>query len=75
MLENLRKRQVPHIFLTNGGGTTEEVKAENLSQRLGVEVDPKQIFLSHTPMRDLEDYKDKLVLAVGKGGVQTVLQK
>lgn len=75
VLENLQKRNVPFLFLTNGGGQTEKVKADSLSQRLGFDIDAKQVFLSHTPMRDLHEYKDKLVLAVGKQNAREVLEK
>ena len=56
----LKARNIPIIFLTNGGGQTEKQRAELLSKRLGnVEIDSKQVFLAHTPMKYLDDLKKK----------------
>lgn len=57
--------RVPYIFVTNGGGKTEETRCEDLSKRLGVEVKPDQFIQGHTPMKDLDRIKDKTVLVVG----------
>lgn len=53
MLENLQRRGIPHIFLTNGGGCLEADKAANLGKILDVAIDPAHMVLSHTPMREL----------------------
>jgi len=52
-LERLGKARVPYIFLTNGGGELEEVKAAKLSKILDLCIHPSQVVLSHTPMRPL----------------------
>ena len=58
----LKARNIPIIFLTNGGGQTEKQRAELLSKRLGnVEIDSKQMFLAHTPMKYLDDLKKKIL--------------
>lgn len=57
----LRRANIPHIFVTNGGGHSEEERAEKLGARLGLEVDAGAVQLAHTPMR-------KLAAAAGKGG-------
>jgi HAD superfamily hydrolase (TIGR01456 family) len=66
---------IPHVYLTNGGGVTEEAKAKQLSKLFGIEVPTSQIILSHTPMQDLVDkYKDKLILTFGMTDVRNVAQ-
>lgn len=45
--------RVPLAFLTNSGGMTEEMKAEDLTKKLGAEVEKSQVVLSHTPFRGL----------------------
>jgi ribonucleotide monophosphatase NagD (HAD superfamily) len=62
-LNRLESLKVPFVLLTNGGGVTEAKKAEELSQRLRVDLKPSQIILSHSPMSQLVDkYRDKVVL-------------
>ena len=71
----LKARNIPIIFLTNGGGQTEKQRAELLSKRLGnVEIDSKQMFLAHTPMKYLDDFKKKNVVVLGKGDTKNVLK-
>lgn len=73
VLESLRANEVPHIFLTNGGGCMEEAKAEKLSGVLGTEINPAHMILSHTPMRELaETYGDSRVLIMGSNDVWNV---
>lgn len=58
----------PLVFLTNGGGVTEEARAKSLSAKFGVEVSARQVVQSHTPMRRLvELYGDQPILALGRG--------
>ncbi|GJJ76245.1 hypothetical protein EMPS_08604 [Entomortierella parvispora] len=65
----LQSNNVPYIFLTNGGGLKEVDKAEQLSKKIGVHISPKQLILSHSPMRALaSQYEDKNVLIVGGNG-------
>jgi len=71
---------IPFIFVTNGGGVTEQQYASTfcihrnlnlrciaiLSQSLGLTINEEQMLLSHTPMRSLAvRYADKPVLVVG----------
>ncbi|KAF9434472.1 hypothetical protein BGZ76_007961 [Entomortierella beljakovae] len=68
-LKLLQSNNVPYIFLTNGGGLTETMKAEQLSKKIGIDISPKQLILSHSPMRSLvPKYEDKNVLVVGGRG-------
>lgn len=58
--------KIPYIFVTNGGGKHENVRAEDLSERLKVDITCDQIVQGHTPMKDLaSDYQNVLVV----GGV------
>lgn len=58
---------VPHIFLTNGGGKTEEERCADLSKQLEVDIKPGQFICGHTPMREMADtYKTVLVIG-GEG--------
>ncbi|KAF1325911.1 Tigr01456 family had hydrolase, partial [Globisporangium splendens] len=73
VLQSLRENNVPHIFLTNGGGCMEEAKAANLSKTLDWQIDPQHMILSHTPMREIASvYGDKRVLIMGSHDVYTV---
>ncbi|KAF4123031.1 to phosphatidyl synthase [Geosmithia morbida] len=65
--ENEWNVAVSHIFLTNGGGKSEEQRCEDLSKQLGRAIDPAQFICGHTPMRELSE-KYKTVLVVGGEG-------
>ncbi|PNH09146.1 hypothetical protein TSOC_004266 [Tetrabaena socialis] len=59
--------------MTNGGGMSEQRKAQQLSGWLGVEVSEAQVILSHTPMTDLlPALADRPVLVSGRGEVLSV---
>ncbi|EXJ81641.1 hypothetical protein A1O1_07706 [Capronia coronata CBS 617.96] len=59
--------KVPYIFVTNGGGKTEEERCIQLSQQLQMEVSPGQFICGHTPMREMAE-KYHTVLVVGGEG-------
>jgi HAD superfamily hydrolase (TIGR01456 family) len=59
--------KVPYIFVTNGGGKTEEERCIQLSIQLQMEVSPGQFICGHTPMREMAQ-KYKTVLVVGGEG-------
>ncbi|OBZ90468.1 putative CDP-alcohol phosphatidyltransferase class-I family protein C22A12.08c [Choanephora cucurbitarum] len=66
---NPSNRHIPFVLLTNGGGVTEEEKARQISELVGVKINPKQVILSHSPMQNLaSEYNDKRVLIVGGRG-------
>ncbi|KAI8963721.1 HAD-superfamily hydrolase [Daldinia sp. FL1419] len=70
-IQLLQKRNDPFIFLTNGGGHTEQSRVERLGRRLGVTLDASQFVQSHTPYYDLvSEYGDKPVLVLGAHGDQ-----
>ncbi|KAI2625842.1 HAD-superfamily hydrolase [Hypoxylon sp. NC1633] len=67
----LQSLQIPFIFLTNGGGHTEEAHVAKLGQRLGLTLHEKQFVQSHTPFRNLvPEYADKTILVLGGHGQQ-----
>lgn len=67
--ENKYNIVVPSIYVTNGGGKPEHVRAEDLSKKLDCTITPEQIIQGHTPMKDLVHvYKNVLVV----GGVGNV---
>ncbi|KAI9759513.1 MAG: hypothetical protein M4579_002272 [Chaenotheca gracillima] len=65
--ENEYGVKVPYIFVTNGGGKTEQERCLDLSRQLELEVSPGQFICGHTPMREMaEAYKTVLVVG-GEG--------
>ncbi|KAH8695564.1 phosphatidyl synthase [Talaromyces proteolyticus] len=65
--ENEYGIRVPYIFVTNGGGKTEEERCLDLSRQLDLEVSPGQFICGHTPMREMAE-KYNTVLVVGGEG-------
>jgi HAD superfamily hydrolase (TIGR01456 family) len=66
-IQHLHKHKIPFMFMTNGGGYPESVKAEAYTKLFGVPIDEEQVCLVHTPMQLLaEKHADDLVLVVGK---------
>lgn len=59
--------KVPYIFVTNGGGKTEQERCLQLSKQLEMEVSPGQFICGHTPMREMAE-KYNTVLVVGGEG-------
>lgn len=57
----------PYIFVTNGGGKTEEERCIDLSRQLEWDVSPGQFICGHTPMREMAE-KYHTVLVVGGEG-------
>lgn len=57
----------PHIFLTNGGGKTEQERCNDLSHQLQSDIKPGQFICGHTPMREMAE-KYGTVLVVGGEG-------
>lgn len=65
--ENEYGIKVPYIFVTNGGGKTEAERCMQLSKQLEIEVSPGQFICGHTPMREMAE-KYNTVLVVGGEG-------
>ena len=65
-IQKLADAKIPYVFVTNGGGMKEEQKARDLKKKLGIEVLPEQVILSHTPFKNLKDtHENSKVLIVG----------
>ena len=65
-LLRLQRAGIPYVFLTNGGGEPEAVKAGKVAEALQVPVHPEQVILSHTPLRPVvAQYADQKVLVLG----------
>ncbi|TKX23258.1 hypothetical protein C1H76_4325 [Elsinoe australis] len=65
--ENAYGIKIPYIFVTNGGGKTEQERCIQLSKQLELEVSPGQFICGHTPMREMAE-KYETVLVVGGEG-------
>lgn len=57
----------PYIFLTNGGGKTEQERCQDLSSQLDVEVCPGQFICGHTPMREMAQRYNTVLVVGGEG--------
>lgn len=60
----------PYIFVTNGGGKSESERCQQLSQQLEIDVAPGQFICGHTPMREMAE-KYNTVLVVGGEGMMS----
>jgi len=61
---------VPVAFVTNAGSVLRQAKADQLSETLGVKVEPEQVVMSHSPFKMFKDYHQRHVLVVGQGSVR-----
>ena len=57
----------PHIFLTNGGGKTEEERCNDLSRQLECDIKPGQFICGHTPMREMAETYGTVLVVGGEG--------
>lgn len=74
-IQRVRAAGVPCIFLTNGGGTYESTKAQQLSTYMQTPVHTDEVVLSHTPMSALVNkYRDKTVLVTGSVDMADVIR-
>ena len=74
----LQRHRIPSIFLTNGGGKTEEQRVSDLNSKLNLprdhQIKTSQLIQSHTPLAELAtthgtpSYKKAQVLVVGGDG-------
>lgn len=67
--DNKYNIKVPSIFVTNGGGKPEAMRAQDLSERLKCNITPDQIIQGHTPMKDLVSVYDNVLVVGGIGNV------
>ena len=59
--------QFPYILLTNGGGKTEELRCQQLSEILEQPISTNQFIQSHTPMQALSEYYETVLVCGGEG--------
>ncbi|KAI2609219.1 HAD-superfamily hydrolase [Hypoxylon sp. NC1633] len=59
--------KIPYIFLTNGGGKTEAERCGDLSRQLDVEISPAQFICGHTPMSEMADRYNTVLVVGGEG--------
>ncbi|KAJ6186853.1 hypothetical protein N7519_001761 [Penicillium mononematosum] len=59
--------KIPYIFVTNGGGKTEEERCIDLSRQLQMEVSPGQFICGHTPMREMAEAYQTVLVVGGEG--------
>ncbi|KAI0153655.1 HAD-like domain-containing protein [Pestalotiopsis sp. NC0098] len=59
--------KIPYIFLTNGGGKSEEERCKDLSKQMEIDISPAQFICGHTPMSEMAT-KYGTVLVVGGEG-------
>ncbi|KAJ5594758.1 uncharacterized protein N7459_000966 [Penicillium hispanicum] len=57
----------PYIFVTNGGGKTEQERCLDLSRQLELEVSPGQFICGHTPMREMAQHHHTVLVVGGEG--------
>ncbi|OCL01146.1 HAD superfamily hydrolase-like protein [Cenococcum geophilum 1.58] len=65
--ENQYGIKVPYIFVTNGGGKTEQERCVQLSQQLQMEISPGQFICGHTPMREMAERYNTILVVGGEG--------
>ncbi|KAJ5103372.1 phosphatidyl synthase [Penicillium argentinense] len=58
---------VPYVFLTNGGGKTEAERCLDLSRQLELDVHPGQFICGHTPMREMAERYNTVLVVGGEG--------
>jgi HAD superfamily hydrolase (TIGR01456 family) len=65
-MQLLKTARIPFVFVTNGGGITEKEKSLELTKKLGIDVTPEQVILSHSPFKHLAAaHIDQRVLVLG----------
>ena len=66
-IRELSIRNIPFIFITNGGGMEEAAKAFELSKKLNTTITADQVLLCHTPFRSLvSKYEKSRILVIGR---------
>ncbi|KAH6847231.1 hypothetical protein B0I37DRAFT_309864, partial [Chaetomium sp. MPI-CAGE-AT-0009] len=66
VIANLQKHKIPFAIVTRDIIMAEEEISRDLTQRLGLPINPQSIILPHTPFRTFAPhYKDKPILVIG----------
>jgi HAD superfamily hydrolase (TIGR01456 family) len=75
-LQELTRREVPFVVLTNNGGMTEGARAAQLTERLETEIIGEHVVLSHSAMETAASlFADERVLVLGSSGYVEVAKK
>lgn len=70
--DNPFRKKIPYIFLTNGGGISEQERSQKLTRQLGFQIGPKQCIQAHTILRKISHkYQEQAVLVLG-GKLDTI---
>ncbi|XP_074295140.1 mitochondrial hydrolase YKR070W-like isoform X2 [Silene latifolia] len=68
--------KIPYVFLTNGGGVRESIRAAQLTKLFAINVLPSQVLHGHSPFKQLANrFQNDFVVAVGKGEPAAVLSE
>merc|ERR1711981_47694 len=63
----------PTAFVTNAGNVQKHEKAQQLSEKLEVNITPEQVVMSHTPFESLgKDYYTRFTLISGQGPIKLI---
>lgn len=68
-IELLQKNNIPFVFFTNNTAKTEQIKAEQITELLGLAtpIGRDQVILNYTPIKNtFHCWHDKLVLFIGR---------
>jgi len=66
--------RVPTIFVTNAGNCLSQMKADQLSQNLGLQITEEQVVMAPSPLKLFKEFHDKHVLVVGQGPVGEIAE-
>ncbi|XP_036616294.1 haloacid dehalogenase-like hydrolase domain-containing 5 isoform X2 [Trichosurus vulpecula] len=69
LVDSHGRLQMPVVFVTNAGNCAPQVKAEELSDLLGLQVEPEQVVLSSSPLKFFSKFHKKRMLVSGQGPV------
>ncbi|XP_038149092.1 haloacid dehalogenase-like hydrolase domain-containing 5 [Cyprinodon tularosa] len=67
LVDRNNKFMFPVVFVTNAGSCTRHHKAQQLSNKLDMQIRPEQVVLSHSPLHMMESFHNKCVLVSGQG--------
>lgn len=67
--------RVPTVFVTNAGNALCKVKAQQLTDWLGIKVTEDKVVMAHTPLKVFYEFHDKRVLVSGQGPVEEIAKR
>ncbi|XP_020857254.1 haloacid dehalogenase-like hydrolase domain-containing 5 isoform X1 [Phascolarctos cinereus] len=69
LVDSNGRLRMPVVFVTNAGNCAPQVKAQELSDFLGLQVEPEQVILSSSPLKFFSKFHKKRMLVSGQGPV------